>query len=306
VTGLNDAFVLTRHQRDALIAADAHSADLLKPFLVGENLKRWHIDSDDLWLIYTPKKRVDINSYPAIRDHLAPFRERLEARATKQNWWELQQAQAAYEKQFNSRKLVWPHFQDRASGVVDTVFHFLNNKAFFVPEPPPGLAALFNSRLLWALLRQIAREKRGGYIEAEAQYVELLPLPNFGAYAASLELLSEECANASALLASLLTTVQQRFGDLHESAARLGVFRDWPSLDFAAFRALLRKRCKMDIPVGERDDWESYLALRQAEVAALRARILAAEAEINDRVYRLFDLSKDDVALIEESIVGHY
>jgi hypothetical protein len=90
-TGLNDAFVLTRAQRDTLVAKDARSTHLLKPFLVGENLKRWHVESDDLWLIYTPKNRVKIEDYPAIRDHLIPFREALEGRATDQNWWELQQ-----------------------------------------------------------------------------------------------------------------------------------------------------------------------------------------------------------------------
>ncbi len=54
-TGLNDAFVVSREIHDVLIARDARSGDLLKPFLIGENLKRWHVESDDLWLIYTPK-----------------------------------------------------------------------------------------------------------------------------------------------------------------------------------------------------------------------------------------------------------
>lgn len=306
VTGLNEAFVLSRAERDALVEADPRSAGLLKPFLIGENLKRWHIDSDDLWLIYTPKNRVDINAYPAVRDHLAPFRERLEARATKQNWWELQQAQAAYEPAFNAPKLVWPHFQDKASGLLDSDHHFLNNKAFFIPNPPSGLVATFNSRLLWALLRQIAREKRGGYIEAEAQYVAQLPSPDFGGEASALHNLAAACAEDAEMLAELIARVQRRFGDIHHAAARLPAFADWPNLDNAAFRALLVKRCKTDIPVGERDQWERYLADRRAEAAALTARIAAAEAEINDRVYRLFDLSKDDIALIEDSIAGHY
>ena len=34
--------------------------DLLKPFLVGENPRRWHVEDGDLWLIYTPKNRIDI------------------------------------------------------------------------------------------------------------------------------------------------------------------------------------------------------------------------------------------------------
>ena len=106
-TGLNDAFIASREIRDALIARDARSAEILKPFLIGENLKRWHVESDDLWLIYTPKNRINIEDYPAVRDHLAPFREALGKRATKQNWWELQQAQAAYEEFLKHQSVIW-------------------------------------------------------------------------------------------------------------------------------------------------------------------------------------------------------
>jgi hypothetical protein len=50
-TGANGAFVLSRAERDALIAQDPSSAELLKPYLIGGNLKRWHSELDDLWLI---------------------------------------------------------------------------------------------------------------------------------------------------------------------------------------------------------------------------------------------------------------
>ena len=45
------------------------------------------------WLIYIPKGRIAIDEYPAIRDHLLPYKDKLEKRATKQAWFELQQAQ---------------------------------------------------------------------------------------------------------------------------------------------------------------------------------------------------------------------
>ena len=40
--------------------------------------------------------------------------------------------------------------------------------------------------------------------------------------------------------------------------------------------------------------------------ATLRAAIATAEAGINDRVYRLFGLDKDEIALIESSLIGQY
>lgn len=305
VTGLNEAFVLSRAQRDALVAADANSADLLKSFLIGENLKRWHIDSDDLWLIYTPKNRVDINAYPAVRDHLAPFRERLEARATKQNWWELQQAQAAYEAAFNAPKIGYCDIANRNPFAFVDAGIFLANTVYFIGATSPALLAYLNSKIAWMQFAALSNIAQGGYLRLRSDFVERLIIPDLTTDAA-FTALSVDANDAASSRLTLLKLTQRRFGDLHETAARLSTFADWPNLDFAAFRTLLQKRCKTDIPVSERDQWERYLADRRAEAAALSARIAAAEAEINDRVYRLFDLSKDDIALIEDSIAGHY
>src|SRR5665213_1057841 len=63
---------------------------------------------------------------------------------------------------------------------------------------------------------------------------------------------------------------------------------------------------KIEIPVADRDGWECYFNARKAEVEALSRRIADAEAEINDRVYRLFGLDHDEIALIEDAIAGQY
>jgi hypothetical protein len=52
--------------------------------------------------------KVRIEDYPAICDHLLPFRDKLEARATKQEWFELQQAQLAYQPIMVKDKILYP------------------------------------------------------------------------------------------------------------------------------------------------------------------------------------------------------
>src|SRR5665213_2881269 len=88
------------------------SAELLKPFLKGEHIRRWRIEPEGLFLINIAKGKVKIDDYPAIRDHLARFKDELEARATDQEWFELQQAQLAYQPAFVAEKIAWPHFQN--------------------------------------------------------------------------------------------------------------------------------------------------------------------------------------------------
>src|SRR5690606_31674562 len=106
-TGLNAAFVIDNATKEHLCAKDPRSAELLKPFLEGKDLKRWRAEPRGLWLIYIPQRRINIDDYPAIRDWLLPFKDKLEKRATKQEWFELQQAQEAYAPHFQPPKIAY-------------------------------------------------------------------------------------------------------------------------------------------------------------------------------------------------------
>ncbi|HMK89999.1 MAG TPA: N-6 DNA methylase [Methylocystis sp.] len=309
VTGLNEAFVIDTPTRDRLLKADKKSAELLTPFLRGEDVKRWRVEPQGLWLINTPKGKVAIDRYPAIRNWLAPFRDELERRATKQEWFELQQAQLAYQSKLASPKLVWGHFQLDAAFSVETSGGFLNNKCFFLPTADADLCALLNSRAIWAQLRSIARPKRGGYIEAEAQYVEQLPIPEMHARERKrLGTLGQACTDAAKERSEIESAIRRRILDLAppERAKLTGKLHNWHGLDFAAFRAEVKRAFRADIPLKERAEWEAYLKENRARVDALSAQIAAAEREIDALVYELFGLTGEEIALLEASLKGRY
>jgi type I restriction-modification system DNA methylase subunit len=299
-TGLNDAFIVCRQTYDALIAKDAKSSDLLKPFLVGENLKRWRVESDDKFLIYTPKNRVDIEEYPAIRDHLAGFRSALEKRATKQNWWELQQAQAAYEPSFNVPKVIYPHFNDKPNFSFDSRKFYSNDKSYIIPTAQNGLCAFLNSKPLWFFLAGLAPAVRGGFRELRVQYVSQLPVDLGKEPFGSLE---TKVADAASKRFDAVAAVVHRLGDL---GALSNALWDWADGDFSSLRARMAKRSKIDIPVSERDEWERYFNTQRAVVQKLSSVIYEVESEINQRIYRLFGFDPDEVALIEQATDGQY
>ena len=56
---------------------------------------------------------------------------------------------------------------------------------------------------------------------------------------------------------------------------------------------------KADIPLAERSAWEDWIKRDRAEIARLSAEIAKAEAKINSIVYSLFDLTPDEIALLE-------
>lgn len=305
-TGLNDAFILSREERDHIIARAANtgdpSADLLKPFLVGENLKRWHVESDDLWLIYTPKNTVDIDDYPAVRDHLLPFRDRLERRATSQNWWELQQAQAAYEPGFLNAKVIYPHFNDRPNFSFDTRKFYSNDKSYIIPASSAALAGFLNSKLAWFQLCGLAPAVRGGFREARVQFVGALAVPPADQLDRELDGPSTRATKAGEDLESLNSATLRRLGDVDSRITGSSFFKDWASMTFPELQAALNKRFKIIIPVAERDEWETWFDGKRAEAAKLAGDIVSAEVEINERVYGMFGLTRTEIDAVEDAL----
>lgn len=298
-TGLNEAFVLDRATRDAIVAADPGSAALLKPFLVGENLKRWHVDSDDLWLIYTAKGAVDIEAHPGVRDHLAPFRTKLEKRATKQEWWELQQAQAAYASAFAGTKIVYADICNQPTFSIETSGAMLANTGYFVPSADLALCGLLNSTAAWFIFSGLTNIAQNGYLRLRTNFVGQLPVPDL-----SVDLVKPVFAASAAAtdLHALSQATLHRLDDLAPAVSATAAFRAWPDLSFADLRALLTRRCRATIPVAERDEWDRWFTARRATAAALRATIADAEAEIDDRVFALFGLDEDERSAIRQAV----
>jgi hypothetical protein len=68
----------------------------------------------------------------------------------------------------------------------------------------------------------------------------------------------------------------------------------------------LQKRFKRPIPLAERDEWDTFLTDRRTQHERLTGEIVALETELNERVYRLFDLTAEEIRLIEETTKYRY
>jgi type I restriction-modification system DNA methylase subunit len=283
-TGFNDAFIIDRATRDRLVKDDPKSTELLKPFLRGENIKRWRVESDDLFLINTPKGKVDIEAYPALKKHLLPFRKELEKRATKQEWWELQQAQLAYQQKFQGGKIVYPDMTDSTKFSIDTFDNFVDCTVFFITTSEKNLTSMLNSKAANFFWKGLTPEVRGGFIRFKAQYVEQLPIPDLAPEARSrLAALGEACTTAARTRWTIISAIRRRILDLAPPERRelTGRLEDWHELDFAGFLAEVRKAFRADIPLKKRGEWEEMLAEERAKVEALTGDIERAEREID-------------------------
>ena len=61
------------------------------------------------------------------------------------------------------------------------------------------------------------------------------------------------------------------------------------------------KVLKRDIPLKDRDDWETLLRERAAEIGKLTGEIVRLERLLNAEVYAAFGLNNDEMRLIESA-----
>jgi hypothetical protein len=174
-TGYNEAFVIDEATRERLIAEDPKSAEIIKPFLRGRDIKRWQVQPSGLYLIWT-YVGVDIERYPAVFKHLSRYQERLEKRWDKGDyWWELRPCD--YYAEFEKPKIVWPNLCTEPKFAFDEERYYINAPACIVIAPEPKyVLALINSKLLFYFINTIAAQRRGGFLEFKPIYVEQLPI----------------------------------------------------------------------------------------------------------------------------------
>ena len=82
--------------------------------------------------------------YPAVLEDLQLFRDRLQRRATKQAWYELQQPQYAYAPLMERPKIVFPDIATTCRFALDTKGYFGANTVYFLPTDDPRLLGLLN------------------------------------------------------------------------------------------------------------------------------------------------------------------
>ncbi len=191
-TGLNEAFVIDGPTKDRLFEEHHSSREVVKPFLRGRDIKRWHVQPEDLWLIFT-RQGIDIDSYPAIKKHLEKFKKNLEPKPKSWDeasdgkwsgrksgpykWYEIQD-NVAYWEEFEKPKIIAPEIQGSAQYALDSRGFFCVNKAsFIVAEDIEYIAGILNSPISWWVTQTTFASKQGGFYEFTQQYVSQVPIP---------------------------------------------------------------------------------------------------------------------------------
>ncbi len=192
-TGLNEAFVIDQATYDRLIAEDAHSAGVFKPFLRGRDIARYTIRPAGLWLIRIEhgwtRRAMGVKSkiaepqawafftgrYPAVAAYLAPFAERARKRDDQgEFWWELRPC--VYYSAFEAPKILSVRFGLQNGFVYDEQGYYTNDAIYFYSPTSKWLTAVLNSSVCNLCLISICPTVQNGYSQFFVNKIEQQPI----------------------------------------------------------------------------------------------------------------------------------
>lgn len=322
LTGLNEAFVVDAATRARLVAEDPKSADVLKPFLAGRDVKRYATPDAESYLILFPKgwtreKLSSVNKglqplveereawewlctrFSAITNHLQPFTEAARKRSDQGDyWWELRACE--YYEEFEKPKIIVPAIVQTASYLVDASSFYSNDKTSIIGVDDKALLAVLNSKATDFFMHSIAATKQGGFYEYKPMYLVQLPIPL---------LTTRGCSPLLASHVETMIATNKSLSDLRKRVLTLlctetGITKPstklqaWDTLTWAELEAELKK-AKVQLSLDKKEELLTYFEKKQKEAAALKATLEATDRAIDVLVYGLYGLTAEEIRVVE-------
>ncbi len=203
-TGCNEAFIIDEAKRSEILANCRDTAErkrtelILRPILRGRDIKRYAYEWAHLYIIATfPAKHLDIENYPAVKQHLLSFGierleqtgkehlingERIKSRKKSGNKWFETQDTIAYMDDFNKPKIVWADLARTGNAFIYDEYGFTSpNTTYLIASEDKTLLkyliGVLNSKVILKYLDWISAKLDETGWRWFKQYVEIFPIP---------------------------------------------------------------------------------------------------------------------------------
>lgn len=171
---------------------DPRCAEIIKPSLRGQDIKRWSPAWAGLWMILLKSSGDQIwpwshtpdtaqaedhfrHTFLSLYGRLKPLEEKLRTRQDRgRYWWELRAC--AYYHIFEQPKLIHTDITWRSQFALSSIPAYLLNTAYMWPTNDLYLLAVVNSPLLWAYMWRNATRGKDEALRLIYAFVETLPM----------------------------------------------------------------------------------------------------------------------------------
>jgi hypothetical protein len=316
LTGFNEAFLIDQATRDRLVAEDPKCEPIIKKFLRGRDIQRWHPQWGGEWMIVLKSSEnhswpwanagakaeaVFRRTYPSVHARLEQYKAKLGKRQDSgRYWWELRSCD--YYERFELPKLMYQEIAFHSRFCLDDRGYYANNKTFLLPIGDLYLLAVLNSPVLWRVMWSDLPHMKDEAIAMQGFAFEGLPIRSPSA--SQREKTERRSAEAVQLSANRQHLVDEFFDWLRHKigATRLTqkLERYW-QLDAATLVAEVKRAgVKALTPAAQRRLLDQH-ARQVAELRPILAKIRQLEIELQHLVFDLYGLTHEDVQLLRST-----
>jgi len=314
-TGFNEAFLIDSITKDRLIQIDKKSVEIIKPYFRGRDIKRWHPEWHDSWMIVT-FHGIEIDKYPAIKDYLTQYRSNLEPRPedwnvgingnwigrkpAKHKWYELQD-NFDHWQEFEETKIIWQDLAFHPRFCLDHKGLFAEMTCFALPSSDLWLIAVLNSPLMWCWLWRNTLHGKDEVLRLKNIYTESIPI------APPTDEIRSQVEPIVTRLIEITKTNQESVREvldwlrMEQSIEKLGnKLEDFASLDCDQFVQEIKKRKPKDTGLNPkalkevREVYNDYAPKIQTH----RAEALSLEIQLSDLVNQAYGLTPEEIDLM--------
>lgn len=315
-TGLNEAFLVDTETKERLVREDPNSAEILKPYLRGQDIKRWRPSWDGLWMIFA-RRGVEIDRYPAVLRYLQQFRERLEPKPSDWNggkwpgrkggayeWYEIQDT-VDYWRKFEEPKIVWKDLSYYSDFSYDpSGDYYTNDLCFILPTADLWILAVLNSPLMWSYLWRTTVHGKDEVLRLKMMYMENLPIAEPTAKArkdteARVRKLLDMAKTDQQLVSDLHDWLQTEFG-VEKPGNKLSVPHEIDSDTFVA-EVKRRRPGRSTVTSAELRRLREEYSRVSAPLASNATLGRSLEREISDSVNQAYGLTQAEIDLLWET-----
>ena len=304
--GIGDPFILDYPTFHQMMQEEPSVNNIVSVFFPADSYRQWYADTRPYWMIYTPKGKVNIEHYPLIRQHLEAFREDLEKRGGDQKWYELPEADNTDLPRGTELRVATGSLLPAPGFVITKKTSQFGEGSYYIDNADYFLFALLNSPAMRKLITIIAPQREDGLYELHKDLLESLPIPSVtGDQATKLGRWSHFTMEAEQdrnyLVKHVLAMVANELSPDDPRKPTTDRLQNWYELDFDGFQEEIRLSYKADIPPDMMEEWSEHFYHEQGTYYQLFYRIEEVTQQIDEIVFRLFDLDEDDIATVKGS-----
>jgi hypothetical protein len=295
--------------------------ELMKPLLKGDDVKRYMDLGSDNFVFYphhqTGKKTAPYEEaemkeqFPMAYKYISNFKlilteKKVRYKTNPKYWYSLHRSRE--NSLFLSEKIITPEISLGCNMTFDDRGWYHNTQVYaFVKKDDcqysyDFLLGVLNCKILWFYLCCTGSVLRGGYFRFKTKYLENFPIPekanksfqdNISSRVSLIRSLQKELKIISL---NFFKLIQSEF-DIKKSE---NLKETWFEVEFSEFSKALEKLIKPDkLSLSQKSEWMQHFEKEKSKALELKNRINLIDHEIDQKVYELYELTPEEIKLVE-------